>query len=110
MPRSKRNWLQRSGQAWKLTLAEVGLFASFVLIVGGIALRRPELVMAGVAVAIPSLALPFFIRCAVCLLRLMRSEEARTLPRGYRTEMLRTLEVCPACGDDGRATGTPDRP
>jgi hypothetical protein len=25
MPRSDRNWLARSGQAWKLTLADVGL-------------------------------------------------------------------------------------
>ena len=104
MARSRRNWLERSGQAWKLTLADVGLFASFVLIVGGAVLRHPGLALAGAAVGIPSVLLPFVVRCAVCRVRLMRSEEARTLPRGYRADMLRTLEVCPVCQDDGSAT------
>lgn len=104
MVRSRRNWLERSGQAWKLTLADVGLFSSLVLIVGGVALRKPGVTLAGLAVGILGVVLPFVVRCAVCRVRLMRSEEARTLPRGYRGDMLRSLEVCPVCRDDGSAT------
>ena len=84
-----------------LTLADVGLLASFVLIVGGVVLERPAPTVAGLVVGITSVLLPFFVRCPVCRLRLMMSEEARTLPRGYRSAMLGTLEVCPVCHDDG---------
>lgn len=104
MPTSRRSWLERSRQAWKLTLADVGLFSSLVLIVGGIALRHPATTLAGVAIGIPGFALPFLIRCRVCGLRMMMSEEARTLPRGYRAEMLRSMEVCPVCRDDGHGS------
>ena len=101
MKRAGRSWLERSGQAWKLTLADIGLFAAFIAVVGGLVLRQPAKAAVGVALAICSLALPFFVRCGVCGLRPLRSEEARTLPRGYRWDMLRILEVCPLCGDDG---------
>ena len=101
MPRSGRNWLERSGQAWKLTLADIALFSSFIAVVGGLVLRQPAKVLVGIALAITGLALPFLVRCGTCGLRPMRSEEAVTLPRGYRRDMLRILEVCPVCGDDG---------
>ena len=101
MPRTKRSWLERSGQAWKLTLADIALFSAFIAVVGGLVLRQPAKALVGLALAIAGLALPFLVRCAVCGLRPLRSEEARTLPRGYRRDMLRILEVCPLCGDDG---------
>ena len=61
--------------------------------------------VAGVAVGLAGVLLPYLVLCRACGLRLMMSEEARTLPRGYRFDMLRTLELCPQCRDDGNDDG-----
>jgi hypothetical protein len=107
-----QSWLGRSRQRWLLQvefLCGVSGIAMFLLLpLLGVALRRPalsSLAIGGIPLLTVSVLLPLFIRCRVCGLRLRVSEAARARPSAVRLVWLRTLEVCPVCGDDGAASG-----
>ena len=112
MERSGRNWLERSGQAWKMHAAEAGTFAMYVLFVIAFALPRTFrhvgvvftlLVVAGLGAGMLNIVLPFLVRCRVCGARVNESEAALRLNRGKRLFWVHGLQACPHCGDDGLA-------
>jgi hypothetical protein len=48
--------------------------------------------------------LRLLVRCPVCGLQLATSPDARARSRRHRLRWFRSLDTCPACDDDGRAT------
>jgi len=103
------NWLDRSGQSWKLTTYPGLRLGSAILMVYGFHGPSPwsglSLIL-GLAVGIVSFVLPKLVWCPVCHLHMESNSLARALPDADRFDWLTTLEKCPACGDDGR--GTPE--
>jgi len=57
-----------------------------------------------IPIGLVAFVLPMSVRCRVCGLHMESSSAARTLPNSERLSWLETLEACPVCGDDGRAT------
>ncbi len=53
---------------------------------------------------VAGLVLPLLVRCQVCGLQLGSSSAARRMPFHERSDWLETLQACPVCGDDGRAS------
>lgn len=103
-------WLRRSGQAWKTKSAVTAAAVGFVLFaMGFVVLQRwdPVALIAFLlvpALGVANLVLPMWVRCPVCGLQLDTCSIARKLSRGDRLKWLEALDVCPICGDDGRAT------
>jgi len=101
------SWLGRSHQAWipkwSLILGWSGTGALVVELVAArtvgvwpIAIATPMLVAAFV--------LPFLIRCRICGLRVHDSATVRRTPVWRQSAVIESLEACPVCEDDGRAT------
>jgi hypothetical protein len=98
------NWLQRSKQAWKMRGSLVWCLAGLGLEVLGFVLRWYPGFFAGLALLTIYFVLPMSVRCRVCGLRTWASSAALRQSIGDRVAWLWSLESCPVCGDDGRAT------
>ena len=96
-------WLDRSGQRWKLKGARVRGWTGFILFWLGFLGSWPPGVFIGLPLVVSYYSV-MLIRCRVCGLRLSVSKAALNLPTWDRVGWLRSLESCPECGDDGRAT------
>jgi hypothetical protein len=112
-------WLEHSGHSWKVLAARLAIpaaglaylgFSTLLRSPGGRA-RQPDvetlsllLVLLFFGLGLAPLTLLGLVRCRVCRLRMMGSSLARGLSRVARRRWIATLEACPVCGDDGRAT------
>ena len=107
-------WLQRSGQAWKtrgaLLAGWMGMvFAFLPFVLAGVIHRRLPgwvvvLALLGLALLIANSVLPMLVRCGVCSVQLETSLAARALPSSRRLQWVESIQTCPVCGDDGRAS------
>lgn len=107
------SWLDRSGQAWKTKNPWLATAAVVVLVflVGTLnSTTGPPrwtilamLVLAAIG-RIAGLALPLLVRCRVCGVELNTCSVARSKTVPARSAWLESLQACPMCGDDGRAT------
>jgi hypothetical protein len=108
------SWLSTSGHGPKVKAASLAMPAAwlcFLLAIWASSERTPArvrlfllLVPLASLLSLTPLLLNPLVRCRVCGLRLWGCQAARSLPRSSRQQWLETLEACPACGDDGRAT------
>jgi hypothetical protein len=101
-----RGWLRRSGQAWKMTGLLIWNFTGLALLVMGAtyrALSAPAIVI-GLMFLVAYFCLPMLVRCRVCRVQTFTSANALQLGRGDRVAWMWSIEACPVCGDDGRAT------
>jgi len=106
-PGPSLGWLTRAGYAKRIRASTWTLVVAMVLLVFGLFRLRefgPWPFLLGVALLWLGSLLKSLIRCRVCGLNIQTSAAARRLPQRQRYPWLITLEACPVCGDDGRAT------
>jgi hypothetical protein len=111
-------WLRRSGFDWVLRSGRYAdflpglVFASWFLLMGLFGGRDTPRWLTAVFAAGLVLSLAYagvvailraFVRCRVCGLRVASCGEARVLA-GRKWAWVASLEACPVCGDDGRAS------
>ena len=107
------SWLDKSGQRWKtknpwLATLIVVMLVFLVGILNGANGPPRWTILAMLALAavgrIVGLLLPLFVRCGVCGVHLATCAVARSMSGLARPAWWESLQACPVCNDDGRAT------
>ena len=116
-PEIAGQWLEKSGHRWKLLVGDCLFFSPTFCLLSFIAASRfargeehawiRDLSINALLFSLPcaavGVALHQLIRCRVCGLHLPSSVGARVAGAG-RWAWVKSLGVCPGCGDDGSAS------